>query len=309
MERVLEMWDHAYLAYRGSRVTGEQLPSGGYVIQSVLTPKWSVGASQQCYYAVSGQTGIIACSGSNDAFDWVSNFMGVKREWPELGRGTAATFHAGTLGMFRDSIKPWLDTLKLTPRLILVGHSAGGMAAQAIALHLTYARGRSGLELFVFGAPFIGNDVAARLMADTRIPAQRVTMEGDSVATITMPYMISGYAPWGVPSASATPRSIVIFGDDASSRIGYRFETPSYALPTPTSFALHLAYGLTLRNIVSAAKAQSCTYSALSYHADKAAQCVGSKLCVRSGLLTNTATPVPCGTAGYCNQSNNCYYK
>jgi hypothetical protein len=304
MERILAMWYHADVVYKG-RAVGEQLPDG-YVIKSVLKPTSSVGASQQCYYAVKGDTGILACSGSNDKYDWVSNFLIVRASWPELGRGTDASFHYGTLDMFKTSVKPWLDTLKLASKLIITGHSAGGMTAQAVALYLHYAKRRSsGLELYVFGAPFIGDPAAAKLMEDTRIPAVTVAVDGDSVPTANRPFTISGYAPWGAASASATQRSIVIFGATASSRIGYRYAQPSYALPTPTSFALHLAYGTVLANIIAASKAQRCTYNLWSSKFDKFGQCVGTALCMNS--VVASAVPERCGSVGYCNPSNSCY--
>jgi hypothetical protein len=234
------------------------------------------------------------------------NSIAVRGSWPELGRGTAATFHAGTLIMFDTSVRPWLDSLSLAPKLYITGHSMGGMTAQAVALYMHYVKRRGGLELFSFGALFIGNAAAARLMADTRIPAVTVTAQGDSVPTLTMPYVISGYAPWGTPSATATQRSIVIVGTDAAVRIEYRYAMPSYALPTRSSFRLHLLYPTLLANIVAASKAARCTHSLLAYHSDKAGQCAAkAALCVKSGA----AAPVPCGSAGYCNLSNNCYYK
>ena len=307
MERIKTAYDLAWASYRWNTLTvGKQLP-GGYVVKSVLKGKGVLGESQQCFYAVSGQTGVIACSGSDDMYDWISNFIAFRTSWPEVDGSRRATFHLGTLNTFDTSIKPWLDKLQLAPKLMLTGHSLGGMTTQFVALYLHHVRKHRGLEIFTFGAPFIGNDAAARLMAATAIPARCVSVQGDPVSTLTMPYMISGYAPWGVPSATATQRSIVIFGDDVSKRIGYRYELPAYALPLPRSFStLHMAYPTVLANIISALKAQRCTYSPLSFHADKDQQCVGSKaLCVKRGV----AAPAACGSAGYCNLSSQCYMK
>ena len=306
MERIKTMCDLAWSTYSSSLRVGQQL-SAGYVIRSILKGTGGLGASQLCFYAVnsSGAAGVIACSGSNDRYDWISNFMFTKREWPEVDGSGNARFHAGTLNIFQNSVQPWVDKLQLAPTVALVGHSLGGMTAQCLALYLHYVRERKGLEIFTFGTPFIGNAAAAKFMVSTRIPAVLLSVEGDGVPTLTMPYMITGYAPWGKPSASAVQRAIVLFGDDVSARIGYRYDTPAYALPTPRSFTReHTAYLTVLRNIVSAAGAQRCTYSALAYHADKAAQCAGSKaLCVKS----NVSGAVPCGSAGFCNLSNHCY--
>ena len=309
MERIRTACELAWTSYWDTLAVGKKV-YGDFVVQSVLKGTGGFGASQQCFYAVNSSTGtgVIACSGSDDVYDWLSNAMAYKLQWPEIDGSGRARFHAGTLNLFNSSIKPWLDKLRLAPKLILTGHSLGGMSTQCVALYLHYVLERKGLEIYTFGSPFIGNEAAVKRMLYTAIPAWCVSVEGDPVPTLTMPYMITGYAPWGVPSAAATQRSIVLLGDNVAERIGYRYDTPAYALPLPRSFStIHMAYRGALRNIVSAAVAQRCTYSALSFHADKAAACASSKaLCVKGGV----AAPSACGSGGgYCNLSGHCYMK